>query len=156
MVEMVDILVRTDYDWKHGPYRNPNARKAKIMAKVVRSLHSNFGVRRNKDQLWKCWGEKKRDIWAVCGHQYLLKIQNTPEEDVDADVHMLMCRKYCVKFSKLCPPQVMWMLWKTKLTSAVQVHRYLSVSSWFAIGNWRKWMKTCMISKTALSTSSIF
>ncbi|PIO22506.1 hypothetical protein AB205_0218670 [Aquarana catesbeiana] len=37
MVEMVDILVRTDYDWKHGPYRNPNARKAKIMAKVVRS-----------------------------------------------------------------------------------------------------------------------
>ncbi|PIO25548.1 hypothetical protein AB205_0209130 [Aquarana catesbeiana] len=45
MVEMVDILVRTDYDGKHGPYRTPNARKAKIMAKVVRSLHRNFGVR---------------------------------------------------------------------------------------------------------------
>ncbi|PIO10754.1 hypothetical protein AB205_0007410 [Aquarana catesbeiana] len=60
--EMVDILVRTDYDENHGSYRNPNARKAKTMAKVVRSLHRNFGVRRSKDQLRKRWGEKKRDI----------------------------------------------------------------------------------------------
>ncbi|PIO40679.1 hypothetical protein AB205_0211380, partial [Aquarana catesbeiana] len=51
---------------------------------------------------------------------------------------MLMCRKYVVKFLKVCRPQVMWMLWKTKLTSAVQVQKYLSVSSWFAIGNLRK------------------
>ncbi|PIO33975.1 hypothetical protein AB205_0140990 [Aquarana catesbeiana] len=35
MVEMVDILKRVDYDGK----------KAKIMAKVVKSLHRNFGVR---------------------------------------------------------------------------------------------------------------
>ncbi|PIO08900.1 hypothetical protein AB205_0181570 [Aquarana catesbeiana] len=33
MVEMVDILKRADYDRKHGPYPNPNVRKAKIMAR---------------------------------------------------------------------------------------------------------------------------
>ncbi|PIO04596.1 hypothetical protein AB205_0083400 [Aquarana catesbeiana] len=44
IVEMVDILKWADYDGKHGPYPNPNVRKAKIMAKVVRSLHRNFGV----------------------------------------------------------------------------------------------------------------
>ncbi|PIO24308.1 hypothetical protein AB205_0079400 [Aquarana catesbeiana] len=49
MVEMVDILKRVDYDGKHGPYPNPNVRKAKIMAKVVKSLHRNFGVWRSKD-----------------------------------------------------------------------------------------------------------
>ncbi|PIO25498.1 hypothetical protein AB205_0210710 [Aquarana catesbeiana] len=52
MVEMVDILKRADYDGKHGPYPNPNVRKAKIMTKV-KSLHRNFGVRRSKDQLRK-------------------------------------------------------------------------------------------------------
>ncbi|PIO31916.1 hypothetical protein AB205_0146480 [Aquarana catesbeiana] len=30
MVEMVDILKRADYDGKHGPYQNPNVRKAKL------------------------------------------------------------------------------------------------------------------------------
>ncbi|PIO40868.1 hypothetical protein AB205_0216510 [Aquarana catesbeiana] len=45
MVEMVDILKRADYDGKHGPYPNPNFRKAKIVAKFVKSLHRNFGVR---------------------------------------------------------------------------------------------------------------
>ncbi|PIN93639.1 hypothetical protein AB205_0118540 [Aquarana catesbeiana] len=45
MVEMVIILKRAEYDGKHGPYPNPNVRKAKIMAKVVKSLHRNFGVR---------------------------------------------------------------------------------------------------------------
>ncbi|PIO23709.1 hypothetical protein AB205_0092770 [Aquarana catesbeiana] len=59
MVEMVDILKRADYDGKHGPYPNPNVRKAKIMAKVVKSLHRNFGVRRSKDQLRKCWSDLK-------------------------------------------------------------------------------------------------
>ncbi|PIO09049.1 hypothetical protein AB205_0069100 [Aquarana catesbeiana] len=59
MVEMVDILKRADYDGKHGPYPNPNVRKAKIMAKVVRSLHRNFGVRRSKDQLRKRWSDLK-------------------------------------------------------------------------------------------------
>ncbi|PIO38894.1 hypothetical protein AB205_0056620 [Aquarana catesbeiana] len=53
MVEMVDILKRANYDRKHGPYPNPNVRKAKIMAKVVKSLQKNFGVRRSKDQLRK-------------------------------------------------------------------------------------------------------
>ncbi|PIO28082.1 hypothetical protein AB205_0028050 [Aquarana catesbeiana] len=59
MVEMVDILKRADYDGKHGPYRNPNVRKAKIMAKVVKSLHRNFGVRQSKDQLRKQWSDLK-------------------------------------------------------------------------------------------------
>ncbi|PIO13628.1 hypothetical protein AB205_0190970 [Aquarana catesbeiana] len=36
-----------------------NARKAKIMTKVVRSLHRNFGVRRSKDQLRKRWSDLK-------------------------------------------------------------------------------------------------
>ncbi|PIO40279.1 hypothetical protein AB205_0115130, partial [Aquarana catesbeiana] len=44
MVEMVDILKRADYDGKYGPYLNPNVRKAKIMTKVVKSLHQNSGV----------------------------------------------------------------------------------------------------------------
>ncbi|PIO11922.1 hypothetical protein AB205_0221870 [Aquarana catesbeiana] len=57
MVEMVDILKRADYDWKHGPY--PNVRKAKIMAKVVKSLHRNFGARRSKDPLRKRWSDLK-------------------------------------------------------------------------------------------------
>ncbi|PIO36798.1 hypothetical protein AB205_0032430 [Aquarana catesbeiana] len=59
MVEMVDILKRADYDGKHGPYPNPNVRKDKIMTKVVKSLHRNFGVRRSKDQLRKQWSDLK-------------------------------------------------------------------------------------------------
>ncbi|PIO11457.1 hypothetical protein AB205_0086210 [Aquarana catesbeiana] len=59
MLEMVDILKRADYDGKYGPYPNPNVRKAKIMVKVVRSLHQNFGVRRSKDQLRKRWSDLK-------------------------------------------------------------------------------------------------
>ncbi|PIO23750.1 hypothetical protein AB205_0211810 [Aquarana catesbeiana] len=56
---MVDILKRADYDGKHGPYPNPNVRKAKIMAKVVKSLQKNFGVRRSKHQLRKRWSDLK-------------------------------------------------------------------------------------------------
>ncbi|PIO25375.1 hypothetical protein AB205_0031710 [Aquarana catesbeiana] len=59
MVEMVDILTRANYEEKHGPYPNPNVRKAKIMTKVVKSLHRNFGVRRSKDQLRKRWSDLK-------------------------------------------------------------------------------------------------
>ncbi|PIO14898.1 hypothetical protein AB205_0024790 [Aquarana catesbeiana] len=59
MVEMVDILKRTNYDGKHGPYLNPNVRKAKIITKVVKSLHRNFGLRRSKDQLRKRWSDLK-------------------------------------------------------------------------------------------------
>ncbi|PIO33503.1 hypothetical protein AB205_0156960 [Aquarana catesbeiana] len=58
-VEMVDILKRADYDGKCGPYPNPNVRKAKIMAKIVKSLRLNFGVRRSKDQLRKCCSDLK-------------------------------------------------------------------------------------------------
>ncbi|PIO13524.1 hypothetical protein AB205_0118340 [Aquarana catesbeiana] len=43
MVEIVDILKRVDNDGKHGPHPNANVRKAKIMSKVVKSLHQNFG-----------------------------------------------------------------------------------------------------------------
>ncbi|PIO29795.1 hypothetical protein AB205_0002110 [Aquarana catesbeiana] len=49
MLEMVDIMKRADYDRK----------KAKIMAKVVKSLQKNFGVRRSKDQLKKRWSDFK-------------------------------------------------------------------------------------------------
>ncbi|PIO31213.1 hypothetical protein AB205_0017800 [Aquarana catesbeiana] len=59
MLEMVDILKRADYDGKYGPYLNPNVRKAKIMSKVVKSLHRNFGVRRSKEQLRKRWSDLK-------------------------------------------------------------------------------------------------
>ncbi|PIO39139.1 hypothetical protein AB205_0021980, partial [Aquarana catesbeiana] len=59
MVEMVDILKRADYDGKYGPYPNANVRKAKIMVKLVKSLHRNFGVRRSKDQLRKHWSDLK-------------------------------------------------------------------------------------------------
>ncbi|PIO23853.1 hypothetical protein AB205_0195430 [Aquarana catesbeiana] len=59
MVEMLDILKRADYDGKYGPYPNPIVRKAKIMVKVVKSLHMNFGVRRSKDQLRKRWSDLK-------------------------------------------------------------------------------------------------
>ncbi|PIO09791.1 hypothetical protein AB205_0023780 [Aquarana catesbeiana] len=59
MLEMVDILKKADYDGKYGPYSNPNVRMAKIMAKVVKSLHRNFGVRRSKDQLRKWWSDLK-------------------------------------------------------------------------------------------------
>ncbi|PIO12282.1 hypothetical protein AB205_0037450, partial [Aquarana catesbeiana] len=72
MLEMVDILKKADYDGKYGPYPNPNVRKAKIMAKVVRSLHRKFGVRRSKDQHRKRWSDLKlreheqyRKIWRV-------------------------------------------------------------------------------------------
>ncbi|PIO10738.1 hypothetical protein AB205_0098460 [Aquarana catesbeiana] len=58
-IEMVEILKRADYDGKHGPYPNPNVRKAKIMAKVVKSLYRNFGVRLSKDQLRKRWSDLK-------------------------------------------------------------------------------------------------
>ncbi|PIO37599.1 hypothetical protein AB205_0216460 [Aquarana catesbeiana] len=57
--EEVDILKRTDYDGKYGPYLNPNVRKAKIMTKVVKSLRQNFGVRRSNKQLRKCWSDLK-------------------------------------------------------------------------------------------------
>ncbi|PIO22971.1 hypothetical protein AB205_0153410 [Aquarana catesbeiana] len=49
MLEIVDILKRADYDGK----------KAKIMAKVVKSLQKNFGVRRSKDQIRKRWSDLK-------------------------------------------------------------------------------------------------
>ncbi|PIO09906.1 hypothetical protein AB205_0159390 [Aquarana catesbeiana] len=72
MLEMVDILKGADYEGKYGPYPNPNVRKAKIMAKVVQSLHRHFGVRRSKDQLRKRWSDLKlreheqyRKIWRV-------------------------------------------------------------------------------------------
>ncbi|PIO35220.1 hypothetical protein AB205_0082040 [Aquarana catesbeiana] len=58
-VEMVDTLKRADYDGKYGPYPNHNVRKAKIMAKVVKSLHRKFGVWRSKDQLRKRWSDLK-------------------------------------------------------------------------------------------------
>ncbi|PIO15404.1 hypothetical protein AB205_0169190, partial [Aquarana catesbeiana] len=58
-IEMVDILKRADYDGKHGPYPNPNVRKAKIMPKVVKSLQRNFGVQRSKEKLRNRWSDLK-------------------------------------------------------------------------------------------------
>ncbi|XP_077331623.1 uncharacterized protein LOC143974286 [Lithobates pipiens] len=59
MLEMVDILSRTDYDGKYGPYPKSNIRKAKILNKVVKSLLHNFGVHRSMDQLRKQWSDLK-------------------------------------------------------------------------------------------------
>ncbi|PIO25968.1 hypothetical protein AB205_0094170 [Aquarana catesbeiana] len=59
MVETVDIFKRANYDGKHGPYPNPNVRKAKIRTKVVKSMQKNFGVRGSKDQLRKRWSDLK-------------------------------------------------------------------------------------------------
>ncbi|PIO28065.1 hypothetical protein AB205_0090960 [Aquarana catesbeiana] len=58
-VEMVNILKRADYYGKYRPYSYPYVRKAKILTKVVRSLQKNFGVRRSKEQLRKCWSDLK-------------------------------------------------------------------------------------------------
>ncbi|PIO39933.1 hypothetical protein AB205_0138400 [Aquarana catesbeiana] len=86
MMEMVDILKRADYDGKHGPYLNPNVGKAKIMTKVMKSLHRNFGVRRSKDQLRKRWSDLKlreqdqyRRIYRV--------IQKSDVDVVEEDSH---------------------------------------------------------------------
>lgn len=59
MVEMVDILICKDYDGRMGSYPRPNARKEKIMEKVVHVLHKKFGVRRTKEQLRKRWSDLK-------------------------------------------------------------------------------------------------
>ncbi|XP_077346421.1 uncharacterized protein LOC143990130 [Lithobates pipiens] len=59
MLEMVDILNRTEYDGKYGPYPNSNIRKTKIMNKVVKSLQKNFGEHRSMDQLRKRWSDLK-------------------------------------------------------------------------------------------------
>ncbi|PIO12472.1 hypothetical protein AB205_0082450 [Aquarana catesbeiana] len=58
MLEMVDILKRADYDGNQG------------MAKVVKSLNRNFGVRRSKDQLRKRWSDLK-----LREHEQYKKIQ---------------------------------------------------------------------------------
>ncbi|PIO11937.1 hypothetical protein AB205_0147150 [Aquarana catesbeiana] len=79
MVEMVDILRRTDYDGKYGPYTNPNVRKAKIMAKVVKSLHRNFGVRRSKEQLRKRWSDLKLREQYRRIRKLLLKREDTQQ-----------------------------------------------------------------------------
>ncbi|XP_073467753.1 uncharacterized protein [Aquarana catesbeiana] len=120
MVEMVDILMKTDYDGKHGPYSKPNARKDKIMEKVLRSLHRKFGVRRNKEQLRKRWSDIKlreedqyRKIKKVLRkrekrrEKYELSVDTSnpappedqesqpirhPEGDVDADVQEVLCK----------------------------------------------------------------
>ncbi|PIO12383.1 hypothetical protein AB205_0065380 [Aquarana catesbeiana] len=60
MLEMVDIMKRADYDGK----------KAKIMAKVVKSLKKNFGVRRSKDHLRKRWSDLK-----LRGHEQYRRIR---------------------------------------------------------------------------------
>ncbi|PIO14543.1 hypothetical protein AB205_0129770 [Aquarana catesbeiana] len=78
MVEMVDILKRADYDGKYDPYLNPNVSKAKIMSKIVRSLHRNFGVQRSKEQLRKRWSDlklRKHDQYRRI-KKLLLKILN--------------------------------------------------------------------------------
>ena len=59
MVEMVEVLLRKDYDGDYGPYNTPNRRKAKIMDKVARRLYARFGVTRSKEQLRKRWSDLK-------------------------------------------------------------------------------------------------
>lgn len=59
MVDMVEVLEKKDYDGKCGPYTNTNARKDRIMDKIVRVLQRNHGVHRSKDQLRKRWSDLK-------------------------------------------------------------------------------------------------
>ena len=59
MVEMVEVLLRKDYDGDYGPNNIPNRRKVKIMEKVARRLYARFGVTRSKEQLRKRWSDLK-------------------------------------------------------------------------------------------------
>ncbi|PIO14844.1 hypothetical protein AB205_0097910 [Aquarana catesbeiana] len=98
-IEMVDILKRADYNGKHGPYPNPNVRKAKIMAKVMRSLHRNFGVQQSEDSLRKRWSDLK-----LRGHNQYRKIKRvlqkrekrpgTSEDTRDPPPHLLKKSKF--------------------------------------------------------------
>ncbi|PIO32055.1 hypothetical protein AB205_0036410 [Aquarana catesbeiana] len=84
MLEMVDILKRADYEGKYGPYPNPNVRKAKIMAKVVKSLHWHFGVRRSKDQLRKRWSDLK-----LREHEQYRKIRRVLQKILPSNICVL-------------------------------------------------------------------
>ncbi|PIO26819.1 hypothetical protein AB205_0116350 [Aquarana catesbeiana] len=70
MLEMVNILKKADYDGK----------KAKIMAKVVRSLHRNFGLQRSKDQLRKRWSDLK-----LREHEQYRKIRRVLQKKVQEE-----------------------------------------------------------------------
>ncbi|PIO15999.1 hypothetical protein AB205_0020480, partial [Aquarana catesbeiana] len=136
MVEMVDILKRADYDGKHGPYPNPNVRKAKIMAKVVKSLHRNFGVQRSKDQLRKCWSDLKLSEHDQYGRikrvlQKREKRLGTCEDTMDPPP--LKEKKIptpqpddveegeVYEVGKIVTTTVMWMLWKKIRISQVLI-----------------------------------
>lgn len=75
MVEMVYILEKYDYDGKLKNYLKPNARKDKILEKVLQVLRKKFGVERSKDQLRKRWSDLKHresDKFA-CIHKIIKK-----------------------------------------------------------------------------------
>ncbi|PIO12897.1 hypothetical protein AB205_0106090 [Aquarana catesbeiana] len=56
-------------------------------------------------------------------------------------------KKRFMKWAKKYPQQVMWMLWKKKHFSQVQVPRSSSGRSWCAIGIYRRSRKTSMMWK---------
>ncbi|XP_077340119.1 uncharacterized protein LOC143983876 [Lithobates pipiens] len=124
-MEMVDILKRTDYYEKYGPYSNPNIRKAKIMTKVVKSLQKNFGVQRSKDQLRKRWSDLKlrehdqykrikRVLQKRREDSGSLRTPGTPHLPKKAKFQHQKQRsrrrrkERSLKLDKLSPQQVMW------------------------------------------------
>ncbi|PIO29901.1 hypothetical protein AB205_0184190 [Aquarana catesbeiana] len=133
---MVDILKRADYDGKYGPYLNPNVRKAKIMTKVVKSLHRNFGVQRSKEKLRKRWSDLKlreQDQYRRI-KKVLLKRERRlgtsedtrnpppPEEEEQRTTQPQDVEEGEVV--KLSPQQVMCVLWKNNLLlSPLTVHK---------------------------------
>lgn len=59
MVHMVEVLEKSDYDGKCGHYTKTNARKDRILNKIMKMLMRNLGVHRLKDQLRKRWSDLK-------------------------------------------------------------------------------------------------
>lgn len=60
MVELVRIFDARDYDCKKGNYgKRANARKDRIVAKVLSTLRIKFGQDRTRDQVRKRWSDLK-------------------------------------------------------------------------------------------------
>lgn len=59
MVELVRSFETYDYDGKLKNYNKPNARKDRILDKVIEDINKKHGILRSKDQLRKRWSDLK-------------------------------------------------------------------------------------------------
>ncbi|XP_040203753.1 uncharacterized protein LOC120935759 [Rana temporaria] len=59
MLELVSFLEKFDYDGKLKTYQKPNARKDRILEKVIQVIEKKHGILRSKDQLRKRWSDLK-------------------------------------------------------------------------------------------------